>query len=345
MLEYIQQLELEYIILFSIVGLTLFLVIINVLKTQRALNLIGKRAFVLTEDLLFRDGVDVVDIMIANTSYVNVEAGALGFRYKKTLLPLKEESIMIIARDSHKISIPLDDLRAYVLGNSTRVKRVEIYAEDSLGRRTFRKAKNSMRELVKIMRRERKAARLEARRVRYETGNYWFFERVGLVIKWIFSPISKTFRGTNKWMNRRLKDRESKLEIKALERKHKKEMRDLMDAERHEFLKVETEKRILEERKHAEIEARQNAIQRREELREIAEEQKNIEEQKENTKAENLAYEKEMDRQKRESLNTLEQENDDKEKEELEEKESEKEKENLEESEEVTLEKQQEEKK
>ena len=334
MLEYLQQLELEYIILFSIVGLTLFLVIVNVLKTQRALNLIGKRAFVLTEDLLFRDGIDVVDIMIANTSYVNVEAGALGFRYKKTLLPLKEESLMIIARDSHKISIPLDDLRAYVLGNSTRVKRVEIYAEDSLGRRTFRKAKNSMRELKKIMRRERKAARLEARRVRYETGNYWFFERVGLVIKWVFSPISKLFRGTNKWMNRRLKDRESKLEIKALERKHNKEMRDLMDAERHEFLKVETEKRILEERNHAEVEARQNAIQRREELSRIEEARKISEEEKEVEEAESLVQEKEMDRQKRESLNSLEQENDEKDEEELEEKvveEAEKKEENLEE--------------
>ena len=319
MLEYIQELELEYIILFSIVITILLLVIVNVLKTQRALNLIGKRAFILTEDLLYRDGADVVDIMIANTSYVNVEAGALGFKYKKTLLPLKEESIMIIARDSHKISIPLDELRDFVLGNSKRVKKVEIYAEDSLGRRSFRKAKNTMRELKKIMKKERKAARIEAKKVRFETGNYRFFERVGLVFKWLFSPIGKTYRASNRWMNRQLKDRESKLEIKSLERKHQKEMRDLMDQERHEFLKVETEKRILEERKNAEIEARQNAFLRREELDKIAQEQKKADEENQVAEAENLVYEKEMERQKRESLNALEQQTEEKNEEEKEE--------------------------
>jgi len=320
MWEFIKDLELEYILLFSIVGLTLFLVIVNVIKTQRALNLIGKRAFVLTEDLLFRDGIDVVDIMIANTSYVNVEAGALGFKYKKVLLPLKEESIMIIARDSHKISIPLDDLRTFVLGSSKRVKRVQIYAEDSLGRRTFRKAKNSMRELRKIMKREKKAARLEARNVRFETGNYWFFERVGLVFKWMFSPIYKGFRATKNVMNRKLKDREAKLEIKNLERAHQKEMRDLMDQERHEFLKVETEKRILEERQHAEVEARKNAIERREQLAKIAEAQKLAEEEKRALEEETVSYEKEMERQKRESMNSLEQETEEKDEEETEEK-------------------------
>ena len=320
MWDFIRDLELEYLILFSIVGLTLFLVIVNVIKTQRALNLIGKRAFVLTEDLLFRDGVDVVDIMIANTSYVNVEAGALGFRYKKVLLPLKEESIMIIARDSHKISIPLDDLRTFVLGSSKRVKRVEIYAEDSLGRRTFRKAKNSMRELKKIMKSERKAERIEARNVRFETGNYRFLERVGLVFKWMFSPIYKLFRATKNVMNRKLKDRESKLEIKNLERAHQKEMRDLMDQERHEFLKVETEKRILEERQHAEIEARQNAIERREQLAKIVEAQKKADEEKGALEAEANAYEKEMERQKRESMNSLKQETEEKDDEEKEEK-------------------------
>ena len=313
MWEFINELELEYIILFTIVGLTLFLVIVNVIKTQRALNLIGRRAFVLTEDLLFRDGMDVVDIMIANTSYVNVEAGALGFKYKKVLLPLKEESIMIIARDSHKISIPLDDLRTFVLGSSKRVKRVEIYAEDSLGRRTFRKAKNSMRELKKIMKRERKAARIEARNVRFETGNYRFFERVGLIIKWMFSPIYKLCRATKNTMNRKLKDRESKLEIKNLERAHQKEMRDLMDQERHEFLKVETEKRILEERQNTEVEARQNAIERREQLAKIAEEQEKVDEEKRILEDETLAYEREMERQKRESMNSLKQETEEKE--------------------------------
>ena len=316
MWDFINELELEYIILFTIVGLTLFLVIVNVIKTQRALNLIGRRAFILTEDLLFRDGIDVVDIMIANTSYVNVEAGALGFKYKKVLLPLKEESIMIIARDSHKISIPLDDLRTFVLGNSKRVKRVEIYAEDNLGRRTFRKAKNSMRELKKIMKSERKAERIEARNVRFETGNYRFFERVGLVVKWMFSPIYKAFRGTKNFMNRKLKDRESKLEIKNLERAHQKEMRDLMDQERHEFLKVETEKRILEERQHAEVEARQNAIERREQLAKIAEAQRIADEEKGALEAESVAYEQEMERQKRESMNSLEQETEEKEDEE-----------------------------
>ncbi|MDI6452013.1 hypothetical protein [Peloplasma aerotolerans] len=280
MLEWIQELEPEFLIIFITLFFLLVFSIFTIGKVQRVLNLIGKRALNLTEDLLVRDGEDVVDIIIANTSFVNVETGGIGFVYKKVLLPLNEEGIMVLARNTHKISIPLKDLRSFVLGTSDRVKRVSIYVEDTLGRRSFKKAKNSMRMLKKIMRTERKLARKEAKRERFESGNYLFFERIGLAFKFIFSPITKGVRAFRVWTNRKFKEREVRVEIRKKEKKHQIEMQLLADEERHEKEMVEVEARINEERKAKGVDVRQAALQRKEDERNDEKEAKIASEEK-----------------------------------------------------------------
>ncbi|MCR3905852.1 MAG: hypothetical protein NUK62_02315 [Tenericutes bacterium] len=280
MLEWIQELEPEFLIIFITLFLLLIFSIFTIGKVQRVLNLIGKKALNLTEDLLVRDGEDVVDIIIANTSFVNVETGAVGFVYKKVLLPLNEEGIMVLARNTHKISIPLKDLRSFVLGTSNKVKKVSIYVEDILGRRSFKKAKNSMRMLKKIMRTERKIARKEAKKERYETGNYLFFERIGLAFKFIFSPITKGVRAFRLWTNRKFKEREVRVEIRKKERNHQIEMQLLADEERHEKEIAEVESKIDEERKAKGVEVRQAALQRKEDERVNLQEDKIAKEEK-----------------------------------------------------------------
>ena len=280
MLEWIKNLEPEFLILIFGVVFVAFLSLISIAKAQRTLDLIGKRALDLREDLMKRDGVEIVDIVIANTSYVNVEVVAAGLIYKRTLLPLKEESVMILARDSHKISIPLDALRAYVLGSKLRMKRLYVYVEDALGRRIKKRAKNSVRVLKKVLKNDRKALRIDQKKQRFATGNYRFFERTGLVFEVIFSPFTKLARTMKNNLNRKLRNREVNIEILNIEKKHKQEMQDMFDEARRENQKLETEKKILEQEKEAVAQAKLAVAKRREEFKRVATEIKKNEEER-----------------------------------------------------------------
>ncbi len=279
MLEWIKNLEPEFLILFGVSFVLIVLLLVILGKNQKVLDLIGKRALVLKEDLLHRDDLDVIDILIANTSYVNVEAGAVGFIYQKVYLPLSETSMLILARDSHKISIPLQTLREFVIGRSDTVKKIDIYVEDSLGRRTVRKAVNATRKLKEILKEERKNKKREDKKLRFETGTYLFFERLGLVFKWIFSPFTKLSRTIKTGLNKRLKNREVKLEIKEKEKKHKDEMQQVFDEQRREDMILQAEKRILAEKKAKQAEIKLQEKKRREDMEKVKEETRKFEEE------------------------------------------------------------------
>jgi hypothetical protein len=277
MIEWLKNLELEFVIIFGLLAILVIVVLVILIKAQRTLNLIGRRALILTEDLLNRDGKDVLDIMVANTSYVNVEAAAIGLIYQKTLLPLREENTIVLARDSFKLTLPIEELRAYVLGDQDKVKTIKIYVEDSLGRRSYKKAINSMIMLKKLIRAEKKAQKIEEKNERYETGHYHFIERVGLVFKVIFSPFSKLFKSIRTGLNRKLKRREERLELKRKETAHQTMLREIAEEERREEERSKLEKRLMEEKKKANVEARLAALKRKEEARKAEQELKKSE--------------------------------------------------------------------
>ena len=286
MLEWLKNLELEFVIIFALLAIVVISLIVLLIKAQRTLNLIGRRALILTEDLVTRDGKDVVDILVANSSYVNVEAAAIGLIYQKTLLPLKEENTIVLARDSFKLSLPLSELRSYVLGDGKKVKKIRIYVEDSLGRRNFRLAINSMIKLRKILKAEKKALKKEEKKQRFETGHYLFFERLGLIIALIFSPITKLFRSIKTGINRKLKKRELRLELKRKEQEHQTMLREIAEEERREEERSNQEKHLMEEKKKANIDARLAALKRKEEERKAQEELRKSEEELKTTEEE-----------------------------------------------------------
>lgn len=279
MIEWLKNLEPEFLMIFGLLAVVIFVTLVLLVKAQRTLNLIGRRALILTEDLLKREGVDVVDIMVANTSYVNVEAAAIGLIYQKKLLPLKEENTIILARDSHKLTLPIQELRDYVLGADKKIKGIKIYVEDSLGRRSFKRAKNSKRYLKRVLKLERKAARIEAKRVRFETGNYKFFERIGLVFSVLWSPFRRAFKAIRLGLNRKLKLREERLELKKKELEHQMMLKEVAEEERREDERAKLEKRLMEEKKKANIEARKAALLRKEEARILAKQVQETEEE------------------------------------------------------------------
>ena len=96
MIDWIKNLELEFVITFGLLAILIIISLVVLIKSQRTLNLIGKRALILNEDLVKRDAQSFVEFMVSNSSYVNVEAAAIGLLYQKKLMPLKEETTIKI---------------------------------------------------------------------------------------------------------------------------------------------------------------------------------------------------------------------------------------------------------
>lgn len=292
MLDWIKNLEPEFLIIFGGLFVALIINVVILLKSGKTLNLIGKRALYLNEDFVIRSDRKVIDILVSNTSFISVKVAAVGYIFKKNLLPISEEVTEIAPRDSKKISIEIDALRAYVINENKKVTKLKIYAEDSLGRRTIYRAKDSYRTLKKIIKAENTAIKKEAKRKRFETGNYNFWERVGLVFKFIFSPFSKLNRAIKKGLNKKLKVREAKLKMKRKEDDHKTFLKSIAEDDRREKELLDLENKIALERK--EIEKQQQEKHRLNELKkqQLLNEMAKIEKQKLEQKAHDEAEEK-----------------------------------------------------
>ncbi len=247
MWEWIKELEPEFLIMF--IGLIVVILVILAIwnKTTRTLNLIGKRALTIKEDLVVRDDKKVIDILISNTTFISVKVASIGYVYQKNLLPISEEVTEISPRDSEKTSVEIDALRAYLIDEKMRVKRLKLYVEDTLGRRSIQRAKSTYRALKKMIKAEKKALKKAAKIKRAETGKYNLCERICLVLKFIFSPFAKLNYIIKTGVNKRLKERESRIIIKKKERDHKEFLKSIAEEDRREKELTDVEKRIIKE--------------------------------------------------------------------------------------------------
>ncbi|BCR36005.1 hypothetical protein [Mariniplasma anaerobium] len=304
MLDWIKNLEPEFLIIFVGLLLAFIINIFILIKSSKTLDLIGKRAFKLNEDLVIRSDKKIVDILISNTSFISVKVAAVGYIFKKNLLPISEEITEIAPRDSIKISIEIDALKAFIFSQETKLKRLKIYVEDTLGRRTLKRAKDSYRALKKMIKEEKKAQKLQAKIERFNTGKYNFIERVGLVFKFIFSPFSKLNYIIKKGLNKRLKEREVKLKLMKKEREHTAFLKSIAEDDRRDKELFDLENKIALER--SEIEKQQQVKHEKFllEKKRLADEMAELEAQKELEKQEVLEDEMANEKADNESKKT-----------------------------------------
>ncbi len=295
MLDWIKELEPEFAIIFvALIGLILInLAIWN--KTYRTHNLIGKRALTLKEDLVVRDDKKVIDILISNTSFISVKVAAIGYIYQKNLLPISEEITEISPRDSEKTAVEIDALRAYLVDEKMKVKRLKLYVEDTLGRRSIQRAKDTYRALKNIIKTEKKSIEKTEKIKRAETGNYNFFERVVLIFKFIFSPFTKLNYAIKTGLNKRLKERESRIIVKKKELEHKAFLKSIAEEDRREKDLSDVEKRIEKERQEFEKLRNENQKEAALKKQKLEKKLKNIEKEKAKIEEENLNNNEEDD--------------------------------------------------
>lgn len=292
MIDWIKNLEPEFLIIFIGLLLAFIINIFILIKSSKTLDLIGKRAFKLNEDLVIRNDKKIVDILISNTSFISVKVAAVGYIFKKNLLPISEEITEIAPRDSIKISIEIDALKAFIFNHETKLKRLKIYVEDTLGRRTLKRAKDSYRTLKKMIKDEKKAGKLKAKKERFDTGKYNLIERIGLVLKFIFAPFSKLNYMIKKGLNKRLKEREVRLKLMKKEREHTAFLKSVAEDDRREKELLDLENRIAKERSEIEKQQQEKHEKFLVEKKRLADEMAELEAQKEQEK--NKEYEEEI---------------------------------------------------
>ncbi len=233
--QWLQELGPEYYILFGLIAFSFIMLIIVILMQAKTNKILINRSIVVKDAIHKNDqGLKVV-VDLANQSYVNAEIVEVGFFYKKTYIPIYEERFIITARDFFKVEYSAEELRVLLLGSQKQVKKLYVYIKNTVGDIIKVKAKLVKKHLVNTINEEIRLAKQIARTQRFETGNYNFWERVGLVLAFIFSPFYKLFKFIARKTNEAMKRRQARL---AAKRK--------IEAEQKELKVKETEKMVAE---------------------------------------------------------------------------------------------------
>lgn len=272
--QWLQDLGPEYYIQFGLILLSFILIIIMLIKQTKTNKILINRS-IMVKDAIQKhpEGTKVV-VDLANQSYVNAEIIEVGFYYSKTYIPIFEERFIIVARDFFKVEYSANELRTLLLGDNLKVKKLYVYVKNTVGDIIKVKAKFVRIYLVQTIKDEVKAAKLEAKRIRFENGSYNFGERTGLVLAAIFSPIIKLFKLIAKKTNESLKKRQAKLEmLRQLEQEQKaskEEETQKMVVEVQEKVRVKFQTKLEKQRqKEAMKLSRDLEAQAKKELEEI----------------------------------------------------------------------------
>ena len=92
--------------------------------------------------------------------------------------------------------------------NEKKFKKVKLFAENEVGLRKELNPKLLNKYLSRRLKRHLKQAKADAKQKRFDTGNYKFYERIGLLIKLIFRPFYKLSQKMKYATNRTLKESE-----------------------------------------------------------------------------------------------------------------------------------------
>ena len=206
----LSELPTETLITWIALALILILVIVIIVQVRKVMITLLNRSIFIKDEIYIEHDTQL-RLEFSNKSYVNTALLEIGFYYKKEYFAVVEDELIVQARSFEKLDYSLEQLREKLLKDSRKVKPIFIYTKNSVGEVVSHKAKRITRHLKKVIKLENKALKAERKQERFETGNYNFLERVGLVLKWIFSPLVKLNRFIKRKINQGLKKRELRL--------------------------------------------------------------------------------------------------------------------------------------
>ncbi|NLN50178.1 MAG: hypothetical protein GX149_00945 [Acholeplasmataceae bacterium] len=269
MIEWLKQLTPEFYIIVGFLVLLIIFEIIHIVRLVFISRRLGEQDFEILEAIVKDEtGEFIFDFTVSNKAFSTNYLNKIGFKNANIIQILAETNVTIAPRTKHVSTFPLKKIEALTIDQQTKYQKIRLYAENELGLRQESKGKIINKYLKRKFKANKKQAKKEAKAKRFETGNYNFGERVGLIFKLFFRPFYKLAQKMRLSTNRTLKESEirriqkaehDKVETKLSETIAKTKEIQIKEESYQENKTRETKLELLKQEKVFELEALKQA--------------------------------------------------------------------------------------
>lgn len=266
MIEWIKQLTPEFYIIVGFLLILFILLIIQIIRLTLVSRRLGTQDFKIIEAISKNDDGDLfLQITVSNLAFSTNNLNKIGFKNKSVIHVLSEVNKLIPPRNKHVEVFNMEHIESITITDKKKYKKVKIYAENDLGDKQQIKAKVTNKHLKLRHKENKKALRKAAKAERFDTGNYNFWERLGLILRLFGRPFYKLNRKIKRSTNNALKESEVRRKQKAEHDKIENELNQTaartrniqIEEESKRYNKTrETELELLKQQKVLEIEKR-----------------------------------------------------------------------------------------
>jgi hypothetical protein len=250
MLEWLQALTPEDIIVFSGILFLFVTSIITLVRLSRIANRVGEQEFYIQESLLEIDSEQYINLTIINKAFSTNHINVVGVELRNVSHPLEEKLVMIAPRSKYQVRFNLNEIKKFVFASRKKYRKFRIYVENEIGLRKSIKPKINNRFMKRQYALLKRQERLEAKRVRFESGQYNFFERTGLVVGLIFRPFVKLRRHMVLSTNKTLRESE----IRRQQKKEHDAIKYKLDQDEFELNEIRIREQSIKENRTRELE-------------------------------------------------------------------------------------------
>lgn len=250
MLEWLQSLTPEDIIVFSGILVLFVTSIITLVRLSRIANRVGEQEFYIQETLLEMDGEQYINLTIINKAFSTNHINVVGVELRNVSHPLEEKLVMIAPRSKYQVRFNLAEIKKFVFANRKKYRKFRIYVENEIGLRKSIKPKINnrfMKHQYKLLKRQE---RIEAKRIRFESGQYNFMERTGLIVGLVFRPFIKLRRHMVLSTNKTLRESE----IRRQQKKEHDAIKYKLDQDEFELNEIRIREESIKENRTRELE-------------------------------------------------------------------------------------------
>jgi hypothetical protein len=208
-IEWIQQLTPEFYVMIGFFVIVLIFVIIILAKLAKVNRRVGTQDFELLEAISKNEEDEVLyNITIVNKSFSSNHISIIGLNRLNVRHSLEERNTIVAPRNKYETKISMAHIEQITITNEKKFKEVKLFAENEVGLRKELNPKLLNKYLSRRLKRHLKQVKADAKQKRFDTGNYKFGERVGLLIKLLFRPFYKLSQKMKYATNRTLKESE-----------------------------------------------------------------------------------------------------------------------------------------
>ncbi len=250
MLAWLQALTPEDIIIFSGILFLFATSIITLVRLSRIANRVGEQEFYILESLMEIDGEHFINLTIINKAFSTNHINVVGVELRNISHPLEEKLVMIAPRSKYQVRFNLNEIRKFVLSTRKNYRKFGIYVENEIGLRKSIKPKINNRFMKRQYTLMKRQERLEAKKIRYESGQYNFMERTGLIVGLIFRPFIKLRRHMVLSTNKTLRESE----IRRQQKKEHDTIKYKLDQDEFELSEIRIREQSIKENRTRELE-------------------------------------------------------------------------------------------